>query len=1008
MAYGTCFGLPRVARVGRCLAVGAACMVAMLGGLADARAQMTPEPRPAQTAPRPGGTGEHRQATPRDIIRLAIRHYQTGRCADAIPIAAKAELIYRLNSGETHPDLIAAINIQALCHKVLGQYEDAERRYRQSLAIAERIRGPESFELAVTLDNLANLYSEQQRLDQVEPLRRRAFEIFVKVKGPESPNTLTSMQNFASSLAALGRHREAEPLYRRALALADKIYGPKHPQTARLVDNLAGTVRQQGRLAEAGPLYERAIETFAAVLGPEHPDTALALQNHAILLSEIGDYTRSVAQLQRAIAINERLYGPDHPVLVVALNSLSQAYVDQEKWPEAVEALRRAARIIGVRRAMTSDKTASGRRGEQRSFGRTYRKLVEALLNADEVDAATLDEAFRTAQLAVGSEASLALTQMAVRFSATDPAMGALLRERQDLLGEADDLDQRLIGAAARPPAQRDVSAEAAMRQRILDIRRRVTEIGARLAQEFPGYTSLADPEPLAVAQVQALLRPNESLVLVLDVPAIGRSREHSVTFVVTPDTARWHRIPLAADGIAREVYALRCGLDDTAWASPVCERLLGRKPVEGVLPFDLKRSHGLYRALFGDDDEMLRGRELLMVLGGASSKLPPQVLVTRVPPEDLPEAEAYKTASWLGRRQPITVLPSVASLPALRKLARSSAARKPWIGFGNPVLVGPDGADRRAAAIASCADVARLPPIKGNHQTAQLRNLGALFKAGIPNVEVIRRQSPLPETAQELCAVATTLRAGADAVHLGARATERVIKDLDRTGELARYAILHFATHGLVAGNLPNLGEPALMLTPPSAATAEDDGLLTASEVTQLKLDADWVIMSACNTAAGGAASADALSGLARSFFYAGARSLLVSHWAVESEPTVRLITGAMEAMRHDPSIGRAEALRRSIVAMIDRGSLQDAHPASWAPFVLVGEGAAVEGGQQKASISTGALPATDLPSGPRTMRGMEPTEDDRKPAPRRQKKKQSQPRPGEPQDWKSDVFRE
>jgi len=92
------------------------------------------------------------------------------------------------------------------------------------------------------------------------------------------------------------------------------------------------------------------------------------------------------------------------------------------------------------------------------------------------------------------------------------------------------------------------------------------------------------------------------------------------------------------------------------------------------------------------------------------------------------------------------------------------------------------------------------------------------------------------------------------------------------------------FATHGLVAGDLANVVEPALMFSPPETATELDDGLLTASEVAQLDLDADWVVMSACNTAAGASKSAQALSGLARAFFYAGARALLVSHWAVNS----------------------------------------------------------------------------------------------------------------------------
>ena len=119
------------------------------------------------------------------------------------------------------------------------------------------------------------------------------------------------------------------------------------------------------------------------------------------------------------------------------------------------------------------------------------------------------------------------------------------------------------------------------------------------------------------------------------------------------------------------------------------------------------------------------------------------------------------------------------------------------------------------------------------------------------------------------------------------------------------------------------------------------DDGLLTASEVAALRLDADWVILSACNTAAAAETDGQALSGLARAFFYAGARALLVSHWYVDSDATVKLITGAFDALKADPKIGRAEALRRSMAAMIEQPAF--AHPSAWAPFAVIGEGAAL-----------------------------------------------------------------
>jgi CHAT domain-containing protein len=196
-----------------------------------------------------------------------------------------------------------------------------------------------------------------------------------------------------------------------------------------------------------------------------------------------------------------------------------------------------------------------------------------------------------------------------------------------------------------------------------------------------------------------------------------------------------------------------------------------------------------------------------------------------------------------------------------------------------------------------------------------------------------------LLDTADELEAVATKLGASRSDIHLQQDASETTVKH----AALANYRVVYFATHGLVAGDVKGLGEPALALTIPNEPSELDDGLLTASEVAQLKLNADWVVLSACNTAAGDKPGADALSGLARAFFYAGARALLVSHWAVASDAATLLTTTTFDILHSDPKLGRAESLRRAMLTyMNDATNPLNAYPALWAPFVVVGEGAA------------------------------------------------------------------
>ncbi len=199
------------------------------------------------------------------------------------------------------------------------------------------------------------------------------------------------------------------------------------------------------------------------------------------------------------------------------------------------------------------------------------------------------------------------------------------------------------------------------------------------------------------------------------------------------------------------------------------------------------------------------------------------------------------------------------------------------------------------------------------------------------------RALPPLPETADELRAVARDLGAPMSDIHLGRDASVTTVKRLP----LADYRVVYFATHGLVAGDIKGLGEPSLALSIPAQPSDLDDGLLKASEVAQLRLNADWVVLSACNTVAGDRPGAEALSGLARAFFYAGARALLVSHWAVQSEAATRLLTSAFDTAKANPTLGRAEALRRAMLNYLnDPSNPRNAYPALWGPFEIVGEG--------------------------------------------------------------------
>ncbi|MFM7485148.1 MAG: CHAT domain-containing protein, partial [Burkholderiaceae bacterium] len=198
----------------------------------------------------------------------------------------------------------------------------------------------------------------------------------------------------------------------------------------------------------------------------------------------------------------------------------------------------------------------------------------------------------------------------------------------------------------------------------------------------------------------------------------------------------------------------------------------------------------------------------------------------------------------------------------------------------------------------------------------------------------------PLPETADELGVVQRVLgtRGLQSNVYLSDKATEAQLRE----EKLDDYRVLYFATHGLLPGELKCQAEPGLVLTPPMAADdRRDDGLLETSEIASLRLNADLVVLSACNTAGSGSRfGGDALSGLAESFFHAGARRLVVSHWQVPSKATAALMSGMFESLGPEFGSGPAHSLRDAQLKLISKEA--SAHPFFWAAFVVVGDGQA------------------------------------------------------------------
>jgi CHAT domain-containing protein/tetratricopeptide (TPR) repeat protein len=890
------------------------------------------------------------------LTSLAVVYRNQGQFAAGEPLLRRSLAIREKVLGPGHDHVARSLDHLARNLADQGRYSEAEPIYRRAIAVAEKALGPEHPDLGEILNDLAELYDHQARFGEAEAALARALSIGERALGQEHADVARLLNNLASVQVVRGRHPEAEAHYRRALAIREKALGPGHPLVGQSLNNLAALYLAMNVADGVEPLLQRGLEIREKALGPDHASVAPSLINLAAFYRDRGRFDEAEPLMARAVAITRAAMGPEHPKVAEALSSRAWLAASRSDWRAARDLWRDSTAILQrrTRLGVGAASETTGMKEASRSSWQ-FAGYVKAAHRMAGQDGAALEasarEMFETAQWARHSEAATALSQLAARSAAGSSVFAALVRERQDLLAEKDNKEQRLLAAITGSPAERRPGVEAAVAARLKVVEARLAEIAARLSEE-PAFAPLS-LSSVAVAEVQADLRDSEALVLFLDTPAIGAAAEESFVWVVTRSDVRWARIEAGTTALAEAVDALRCGLDASAWRDKggiACRRLLrvAENPADdAALPFSVPIAHELYETLFGQVEDLIAGKSLLIVPSGPLTRLPFHVLAVKEQ-----GAADMKAVRWLVRDHALTVLPSVASLKALRRATRPSAAARPSIGFGNPLLDGLQSDPDHGSGFAELARQARIR--KGcaeatRKRTGALRGMRRSLIApeqaeGLASLRLLRMQTPLPETADELCAVARSLSSDVDEVRLGARATESEVKQLSATGELARYRVVHFATHGTLPGQVPGIREPGLVLTPPDAATAEDDGYLSAPEIAGLKLDADWVILSACNTAAGEGEgeAAEALSGLARAFFYAGARAILVSHWEVESEAATRLITGAIGTATHAPHEGRAEALRRAMLALVDNGSPEEAMPSFWAPFIVAGEGGA------------------------------------------------------------------
>ena len=820
-----------------------------------------------------------------------------------------------------------------------GRFADAESQYRQAAAAAQTVLdgydgwmnqhkgSKETFQSVLTgmQSRLALVVARQGRLAEAEAISRQVLLDTLHQQGRYAPRTAGVVGTLANIVLDEGRPDDALRLAQAAVDIFDKIgasHGSRASTNARLAVANALAVKGDWRAAMAA--YDEA----GRGIGPQD-QSARTLFNgtlaRIIAMLKTGRASEALEQVSRVATAREQNLGPSHPATLETegLRAAALYYAGQKS--EALAAFRAAVpKLIQASRVSDSGEGAPILREMQLRFVlETYIGLL-----SESRDAAAAGEAFALADVTRGQSVQRALAQSAARVSVRDPALADLVRREQDTRSQINALFALISNIQAAPADQRDDKAAAALRTQVDQLRAGRAKLREEIEKRFPDYANLIDPKPVGLDQARKVLGADEAMVTFY----LGESRSFVWALPATGAPA-FAAVPLSAAKIAEEVHALRRALEPNA--SSLAE----------IPAFDTERAYRLYAALLQPvETGWHSAKSLLVVPHGALGELPLALLPTAPGKPGtggpMPFTE-YQKVPWLVRQVAVTQLPSATSLVTLRTLPAGDSNRRPFLGFGDPWFNEAEAKEAQTQGTASGTVIAsRGAAGKGLrivlHSAPKTEEAASASVANLPR---------LPETAEEVRNVAIALKADPAAdVFLGAKANEETV----RTADLAHRRVVMFATHGLVPGDLDGLQEPALALSAPDVAHIQGDGLLTMSKILGLKLDADWVVLSACNTAAGSGAGAEAVSGLGRAFFYAGTRALLVSNWPVETTSARTLTTDLFRRQAEQPGLSRAEALRQAELALIDGpGFLADgkplfsyAHPIFWAPFAVIGDG--------------------------------------------------------------------
>jgi len=764
-----------------------------------------------------------------------------------------------------------------------------------------------------------------RKLNEAEYYAREAFKKTILRTGKSSIATATSLQQIAKVLLARDRSKDAIYLLNQSIkSLLDAGV------TERSI-NLAVAKKILGAALISEDYYLDGLKTYSELETTlkNYPELSkfisLDSTDRVLALIRTGDLVSAENVAKRLVSLNEIRTGKSSRETTQSRLLLACALAEQRK-DEVAQGLFSTSinNLIELERESSAD--SDGISMQEKKFLAGYvESYLGVLYRAFEksVNQKLLTEAFVLGDLARSSNVQRALSASTARANITDQRLSKLVREEQDLNQQITFLTKFSKELAMQPASEQLPQIQAKMKSDIEQLRKDAKRATMLIALDFPEYAELVNPKPISLEKIQKTIKPNETLVTWF----VGTKTSY-VWAVNQQGAPLFKAIPVGQKEVRQNVAELRKALDAKV------------AYIDEIPAFDFQLSSRMFDELFKPVQYAFEGKDTLVVVPHDDiGQLPLGVLTTapfqlKGKPRNL--FSNYKEAPFLIRQYAIVSSPSVTALNALRGLPEPKKDRLDFIGFGDPLFSTQQAKlEEKQLAIATSNG----SQLASRGVPLQLRNTPQTADVSSAQVSRLPR---LPDTSDEILEISKLFNVKPDRdIFLQKRANLDQVLKVD----MSNRKVVMFSTHGLMPGELDGLSQPALALTNPEVQNLKGDGLLKVDTILTMKLDADWVVLSACNTAAGEGEGAEALSGLGRAFFFAGARAILVSSWPVDSEASRKLMTDMFKHYVQDKGISKPRALQLASIRILDEGAPDDkeanysyAHPLFWGPFTMVG----------------------------------------------------------------------